>query len=183
MSFLTSQPRSCLKCLNLYWQSQCGLYMCIKTLSNKQKKRKKSCLTYIGIWKNKKSFIPGAYKNEDHVVLLGGRSRAPSQVFCGQTQAPPVRTTKWRQDTPAPYSVMLTRACSSRMGEHSGRSAPIRVGMPPGGLLLHRFCSAKALHDLLCSAPSLRCMLVPPGSFPETYLPFLKIPVILMIEK
>jgi len=55
--------------------------------------------------------------------------------------------------------------------------------MPVGGLLLHKFCSAKAFQNLLCSTPSRRCMLVPLGSFPEMYLPFKKIPLILIIEK
>lgn len=146
-----------------------------KDISKEAKKGKKIPWTYTGIRKNKKSFIPGACENGDHVVLLRGRSRASPQVWCGQTQAPSARTTERRQGKLAPCSAMLTQACSSRMGELSGQSAPIRVGMPAGGLLLHRFCSAQAFHSRLCSAPSPRCMLVPPGSFPVS--------LILMIEE
>lgn len=66
-------------------------------------------------------------------------------------------------------TAVLTEACCSGMGEHSGWFAAIRVGMSRGGLLLHRFCSAKALHSLLCSAPAVLS-----GSFPEMYLSFEK---------
>lgn len=78
VSFLTSQPKSCLMCLNLYWPKWCGPYVGIKDIAKKNKtkqtthkqtNKQKSCLTCIIVWKKIRSFIPGAHENEGHVCL------------------------------------------------------------------------------------------------------------------